>query len=93
MEEIGSAMGVVILQRQRRRLLPTHWAHTEEPWNRINRHHTLSSMRHEVCYVDPQAPLVSLDFVLKAVYDQGSEFLKDKNETLLQRETLGLKHR
>lgn len=84
--------GKRFIDKQRRRLLPTEVAFTEEPWNRISRRHTLSSMRHEVCYRDPNAPSDSLDLVLKAFYDHDLQFLKDKNEVVLQSETLGAPH-
>ncbi|XP_076448284.1 protein CFAP276-like [Babylonia areolata] len=67
--------------------VPTHLAQQQEPWKRLNSTHTLSSSRHEVYHFDPQAPRDSLDFVLKAKYDQHEQFLQDKNETLHQRET------
>ena len=41
---------------------------------------------------DPKAPKDSLDFVLKAKYDQHEEFLRAKNETLSQPETQGDDH-
>jgi hypothetical protein len=40
----------------------------------------------------PQAPRDSLDFILKSDYDQHCEFLKSKNETLTQPETIGDDH-
>ena len=42
--------------------------------------------------MDPKAPRDSLDFVLKATYDHHKEYLKGKNETLVQQETLGYNH-
>lgn len=72
--------------------VPRETERWEDPWNRVNRHHTLSSMRHEVCYVDRTAPRDSLDIVLKSVYSHGHEFLRDKSEVLLQPETLHIRH-
>lgn len=72
--------------------IPTHLAQTQDPWNRLNRTATLSSARREVFFYDPQAPRDSLDFILKSQYDQHGEFLRAKNETLNQPETLDLDH-
>lgn len=72
--------------------LPTHLAQKQDPWNRLNTNATLSSGRREVYHRDPKAPHDSLDFVLKANYNQHKEFLKGSNETLLQPETLGHEH-
>jgi hypothetical protein len=52
----------------------------------------LSSLRKEAGYEDPEAPHDSLDFLLKTEYDQHHEFLKGKNETCLQKETIGKPH-
>ncbi|XP_064632431.1 protein CFAP276-like isoform X3 [Lineus longissimus] len=71
---------------------PTHIAQQQEPWGRLNSAPTLSSSRRDVFHHDPQAPRDSLDFVLKAKYNHHDEFLRDKNETLYQPETLGLDH-
>ena len=72
--------------------VPTHLAQQQDPWNRLNSKHTLTSSRHEVYHFDPQAPNDSLDFVLKSTYSQHEEFLKNKNETLFQRETFDEDH-
>ena len=72
--------------------MPSHLAQNQDPWNRLNRTNTLTSARREVYHFDPQAPRDSLDFVLKTHYDHHREFLKAKNETLLQPETLGEEH-
>ncbi|KAI0234706.1 hypothetical protein LSAT2_014977 [Lamellibrachia satsuma] len=71
---------------------PTHLAQKKLPWNELHQKFTLSSSRHEVYHYDPQAPRDSLDFVLKAQYNQHKEFLKGQNETLVQPETIGLPH-
>ncbi|CAD5112895.1 DgyrCDS2103 [Dimorphilus gyrociliatus] len=68
---------------------PTHLDQKQDPWNRLNCSGTLSSTRREVYNYDPKAPRDSLDFVLKADYDHHREWLKGKNETLFQPETLG----
>ncbi|XP_067683749.1 protein CFAP276-like isoform X1 [Haliotis asinina] len=72
--------------------VPTHLAQKQDPWNRLNTKHTLSSTRREIQHYDPVAPQDSLDFVLKSEYNHHAEFLMDKNETLLQPETLGREH-
>ncbi|KAL2103333.1 hypothetical protein ACEWY4_000201 [Coilia grayii] len=66
---------------------PTHIAQNENPWCRLNDSATLSSVRRNVCYHDPEASRDSLDFHLKSTYDHHQEFLRSKNETLFQRET------
>jgi len=67
--------------------VPTHLAQQQDPWNRLNTKHTLTSSRREVYHHDPQAPRDSLDFILKSKYNQHEELLKNKNETLFQKET------
>lgn len=59
------------------------------PWERLNKTPTLSSARREVFHYDPQAPNDNLDFVIKSVYDQGSEFLSSMAEVKVQKETMG----
>ena len=71
---------------------PTHIAQSTNPWSHLYRTCTLSSSRREVYHMDPKAPRDSLDFVLKATYDHHKEYLKGKNETLVQQETLGYNH-
>ncbi|ESP03534.1 hypothetical protein LOTGIDRAFT_137242 [Lottia gigantea] len=71
---------------------PTHVAQKADPWNRLNSTQTLCSSRREIYHHDPAAPRDSLDFVLKTQYDHHAEFLRNKNETLLQPETLNLDH-
>lgn len=63
-----------------------------DPWTRLNAVKTLSSVRREVYYRDPQAPNDSLDFVLKCQYDHHGEFMKSTAETLMQPETIGINH-
>lgn len=72
--------------------LPTHIAQQQKPWTRLFNNCTLASSRHEIYHHDPQAPRDSLDFVIKAQYNQHKEFLKGTNETLVQKETLGVEH-
>ncbi|KAI5095021.1 hypothetical protein C0J45_15096 [Silurus meridionalis] len=66
---------------------PTHIAQQEEPWSRLNDSLTLSSMRRSVLFYKV-APQDSLDLHLSAVYDNHVDFLRNKNEILLQRETV-----
>ncbi|XP_072537899.1 cilia- and flagella-associated protein 276 isoform X2 [Salminus brasiliensis] len=66
---------------------PTHIAQNDEPWSRLNDTATSSSMRRSVLHRD-EAPKDSLDFHLSSVYDNHLDFLQNKNQTLLQRETL-----
>ncbi|XP_053562854.1 cilia- and flagella-associated protein 276 [Bombina bombina] len=71
---------------------PTHLAQQEDPWYRLNATPTLSSARREVYYHDPEAPSDSLDFHLKTLYNHHEGLLKDRNETLFQRETYTENH-
>jgi len=48
----------------------------------------VSSAQKEVFCNDKGAARNSLDLALETEYDQHREFLKDKSETLLQKETL-----
>ncbi|XP_026802921.1 cilia- and flagella-associated protein 276 isoform X1 [Pangasianodon hypophthalmus] len=70
---------------------PTHIAQNEEPWSRLNDSQTFSSMKRSVLY-HKEAPKDSLDFHLSAVYDNHLDFLLNKNETLVQRESLMRDH-
>ena len=67
-------------------------AQHDDPWNRLNSTCTLASSRREIYHMDPQAPRDSLDFILKSQYNHHDKFLKDKNQTLFQPETLELEH-
>ncbi|KAJ8378227.1 hypothetical protein AAFF_G00245150 [Aldrovandia affinis] len=71
---------------------PTHLVQNDQPWSRLNDGATLASMRRNALYHDEEAARDSLDFHLKAVYDHHQEFLRRKNETLFQRETLTEDH-
>ncbi|KAK7102187.1 protein CFAP276-like isoform X1 [Littorina saxatilis] len=68
--------------------VPTHLAQQQNPWNRLNSKHTLSSSRREVYHFDPKAPNDSLDFTLKAKYNHHEEMFKNRNETKYQKETM-----
>ncbi|XP_028652032.1 cilia- and flagella-associated protein 276 [Erpetoichthys calabaricus] len=71
---------------------PTHLAQQEDPWNRLNTTATLSSSRREVYHFDPEAPRDNLDFVLKTTYNHHEELLRDKNQTVIQKETVTEDH-
>ena len=73
--------------------IPNHLAHKMEPWNRLNCTKTLSSERREIYSFDELAPTDSLDFTLDSEFNQHKEFLKDKNETVLQPYTIGKPHK
>ena len=79
---------------QKQKSLLEGWQYrTQDPWDRICRHHTLSSLRHQWCKHESDAPRDSLDISLKAVYQQHSEWLKSKAEVLLQKESLNMQHK
>jgi len=65
---------------------------SSEPWQRLYNTCTLSSSRHEVYHLDPQAPGDSLDFLLKAKYDHHSDLLRPLASTRVQSETTGEDH-
>ncbi|KAG5837705.1 cilia- and flagella-associated protein 276 isoform X1 [Anguilla rostrata] len=71
---------------------PAHLAQNDQPWCRLNDGATLTSLRRNVLYYDEEAPRDSLDLHLKAMYDHHIEFLKNKNQTLFQRETVTEDH-
>ncbi|XP_030641520.1 cilia- and flagella-associated protein 276 [Chanos chanos] len=71
---------------------PVHIAQNDEPWSRLNDTATLASIRRNIHYYDKEAPRDSLDFHLKSTYDQHLEFLRNKNQTLYQRETFSHDH-
>ena len=70
----------------------THVAQRDEPWNRLYSTATLSSGRHEIYTSDPKAPQDSLDFLLKAQYDQHQETFAGKARTRIQLETVDDEH-
>ena len=63
---------------------------TGDKWTKLSTTKTLSSSRQEAGSHDPQAPLDSLDFVLKSRYNHSEEFKRSKAETLFQSETAGV---
>eukprot|EP00745_Piridium_sociabile_P028483 TRINITY_DN45888_c0_g1_i1.p1 TRINITY_DN45888_c0_g1~~TRINITY_DN45888_c0_g1_i1.p1 ORF type:complete len:184 (-),score=35.87 TRINITY_DN45888_c0_g1_i1:121-672(-) len=72
--------------------VPVHLAQQQDPWNRLNSRHTLSSSRHEVYHYDRQAPNDALDFNLTATYNHHDDLLRNRNHTTFQRETFEEDH-
>nr|XP_060481168.1 cilia- and flagella-associated protein 276 [Panthera onca] len=66
---------------------PNHLAQQQEPWSRLNSTPTVTSMRREVYFFDPEIPKDDLDFRLAALYNHHTGTFKNKNETLLHQET------
>ncbi|XP_040327134.1 cilia- and flagella-associated protein 276 isoform X1 [Herpailurus yagouaroundi] len=66
---------------------PNHLAQQQEPWSRLNSTPTITSMRREVYFFDPEIPKDDLDFRLAALYNHHTGTFKNKNETLLHQET------
>lgn len=70
----------------------TSQAQREEPYQRLYNTHTLTSSRHQVFNHDHQAPNDSLDFLLKAKYDQHADLLSPLNKSRYQKETFDEDH-
>uniref|UniRef100_UPI00398EA7A9 cilia- and flagella-associated protein 276 n=1 Tax=Pristiophorus japonicus TaxID=55135 RepID=UPI00398EA7A9 len=64
---------------------PTHIAQLADPWNRLNAAATVASANKGIYLHNPKAPKDSLDIQLNAVYNHSKEFLKHKNEIMLQK--------
>jgi len=62
-------------------------AQQDDTWSRLTYANTVSRAQKEASS-DNTPTRDSLDFALETKYDQHREFLKDKSETLLQKETL-----
>lgn len=62
------------------------------PWDRLSSTKTLSSQRREVYHYDPIAPNDSLDFALRVEYDQHTNCMRSKGESVLQPETTEVDH-
>ncbi|KAF8572499.1 hypothetical protein P879_00554 [Paragonimus westermani] len=69
--------------------LSTLNAQKQDPWNKLNKNHTLSSSRHQFDYFDDEANRDDLDFRLNALYDQHRDWWKTNAEYLIQEETVG----
>ena len=67
---------------------PSHVEQEDGRWDRLTYTTTVSRAQKEVFCDDSGPQRDSLDFALETEYDQHREFLKDKSETLLQKETL-----
>jgi len=79
---------VCVLQKPASLQKPTHSSLQEDTWNRLTNASTVASAQKEACCDSTATIRDSLDFALKTEYDQHHEFLKDKSDTLLQKETL-----
>ncbi|KAK2106880.1 hypothetical protein P7K49_016394 [Saguinus oedipus] len=66
---------------------PTHLAQQQEPWSRLNSTPTITSMRRDAYYFDPEIPKDDLDFRLAALYNHHTEAFKNKSEILLHQMT------
>ncbi|XP_066208684.1 cilia- and flagella-associated protein 276 [Saccopteryx leptura] len=66
---------------------PTHLAHQQEPWNRLNSTPTLTSMKRNADFFESEIPKDDLDFRLAALYNHHTGAFKNKSEILLHRET------
>ncbi|XP_012323463.2 cilia- and flagella-associated protein 276 isoform X1 [Aotus nancymaae] len=66
---------------------PTHLAQQQEPWSRLNSTPTITSMRRDAYYFDPEIPKDDLDFRLAALYNHHTEAFKNKSEILLHQTT------
>jgi len=67
----------------------TSEAQAKDPWNRLFETPTLASARREIFHHDRNAPVDSLDFELKSMYDHHNELMKEPKEILQQSETNG----
>ncbi|KAL0604324.1 Protein C1orf194 [Plecturocebus cupreus] len=67
---------------------PTHLTQQQEPWSRLHSTPTITSMRRDAYYFDPEViPKDDLDFRLAALYNHHTEAFKNKNEILLHQKT------
>ncbi|XP_036091009.1 protein C1orf194 homolog isoform X4 [Rousettus aegyptiacus] len=67
---------------------PTHLAQQQEPWNRLSSTPTVTSMRRDAYFFDPEIPKDDLDFRLAALYDHHIGAFKNKSEILIHQETI-----
>ncbi|XP_020945750.1 uncharacterized protein C1orf194 homolog isoform X3 [Sus scrofa] len=67
---------------------PTHLAQQQEPWCRLSSTATITSMRRDACFFDPEIPKDDLDFRLSALYNHHSGTFKNKSEILIHQETI-----
>ncbi|XP_024894256.1 uncharacterized protein C1orf194 homolog isoform X1 [Pteropus alecto] len=67
---------------------PTHLAQQQEPWSRLNSTPTITSMRRDAYFFDPEIPKDDLDFRLAALYDHHMGAFKNKSEILIHQETI-----
>ncbi|KAI5938597.1 cilia- and flagella-associated protein 276 isoform X1 [Manis javanica] len=83
----GSYLGKLQVSKKVPYKNPTHLAQQQEPWNRLSSTPTITSMRQDVYFFDPQIPKDDLDFRLAALYNHHTETFKNKSEILIQQET------
>nr|KAF6412809.1 hypothetical protein HJG59_001783 [Molossus molossus] len=66
---------------------PTHLAQQQEPWNRLNSTPTITSMRRDAYFFEPEIPKDDLDFRLAVMYNHHTGAFKNKSEILVHQET------
>nr|XP_025728403.1 uncharacterized protein C1orf194 homolog [Callorhinus ursinus] len=66
---------------------PAHLAQQQEPWSRLSSAPTITSMRRDIYFFDPEIPKDDLDFRLAALYNHHTGTFKNKSEILLHQET------
>lgn len=66
---------------------PGHLAQQQEPWSRLSSAPTITSMRRDIYFFDPEIPKDDLDFRLAALYNHHTGTFKNKSEILLHQET------
>uniref|UniRef100_A0A8C3VTD7 Cilia and flagella associated protein 276 n=1 Tax=Catagonus wagneri TaxID=51154 RepID=A0A8C3VTD7_9CETA len=67
---------------------PTHLAQQQEPWCRLSSTPTITSLRRDAYFFDPEIPKDDLDFRLSALYNHHTGTFKTKSEVLMHQETL-----
>ncbi|CAD7682718.1 unnamed protein product [Nyctereutes procyonoides] len=65
----------------------THLAQQQEPWSRLSSTPTITSMRRDIYFLDPEIPKDDLDFCLAVLYNHHTGTFKNKSEILLHQET------
>ncbi|VCW76917.1 unnamed protein product, partial [Gulo gulo] len=66
---------------------PAHLAQQQEPCSQLSSTPTITSMRWDDYFFDPEIPKDDLNFRLAAVYNHHTGTLKNKSEILLHQET------
>ncbi|CAD7675664.1 unnamed protein product [Nyctereutes procyonoides] len=57
---------------------PTHLAQQQEPWSQLSSTPTITSMRQDIYFFDPEIPKDDLDFRLAALYNHHTGTFKNK---------------